>query len=417
MALPAARGMIGAQVETHARRWGPMITKDELQRRVLLAQYPRRSSAVLNATPDHNPLVLEDCPACRGSGRRCVEDGEVAVLSECTACGGDGTTYAVVSYFSNSAPAHTVDADADGWTTCTGCGRRFSLSDPHSWTGLRHVRCVGGRTDSRMNLRNQAYDMQKRGVGLLIAATLLVACRSKQAPPVLEESTSASAPRAAGSPPTSAMSNQPRSVRHSTARIAACPRMRAPGALSRPTATLNKKPTLLPFLLAGAKGSPELVRLRFHHPIAGCECPSFELSDYPDPEHREVYDETGLDAFVYVVFPDEIPNGHQYELGKFIGRTSYEMTGYFSGRVVDFYGWAITQNDADGEPIGGEGEDGRQAFQAEFCVVDWCFRPDPNPVKYKTVMSPAEIAAERKEYASLIAQMKRDGAKLCSGAQ
>ena len=117
-----------------------MIGKDELQRRVLLAKYPRRSTALLNAAPDHNPLVLEDCPACHGSGRRCVEDGEVSVLAECTDCAGVGTTYAVVPYFSNTAPPHTIDAD-DDWTACPCCGRRFSLRDPNAWTGLRHVRC------------------------------------------------------------------------------------------------------------------------------------------------------------------------------------------------------------------------------------------------------------------------------------
>jgi len=118
-----------------------MTTKDELQRRVLLAKYPRRSAAVLNAAPDHNPLVLEDCPACRGSGDRCVEDGGVAAFEQCTACAGVGITYAVVPYFSNAVPPIGVQADADGWTTCACCARRFSLRDANAWTGLRHVRC------------------------------------------------------------------------------------------------------------------------------------------------------------------------------------------------------------------------------------------------------------------------------------
>lgn len=118
-----------------------MITKEELRRRVLLAKYPRRSAAVLNVAPDHNPVVLEDCPACGGSGNRCIEDSAGATMHECAACAGAGTTYVLVPYFANDAPALTVRADPEGWTRCACCARRFSLNDRNAWTGLRHVRC------------------------------------------------------------------------------------------------------------------------------------------------------------------------------------------------------------------------------------------------------------------------------------
>jgi len=118
-----------------------MTRKDELRRRVLLAKYPRRSAAVLNVAPDHNPLILQDCLACGGAGDRCIEDGQVAAFHECEACAGVGTTYLVVPYFSNDAPEVVVQVDADGWTKCPCCARRFSVRDPNAWTGLRHVRC------------------------------------------------------------------------------------------------------------------------------------------------------------------------------------------------------------------------------------------------------------------------------------
>lgn len=118
-----------------------MTTKDELQRRLLLSRYPRRSAAVLGATPDHNPLVLEDCPACGGSGNRCIEGDGVATFHPCQACAGAGITYELVPYFTNDASALSVQTNVDGWTQCPCCARRFSVRDSNAWTGLRHVHC------------------------------------------------------------------------------------------------------------------------------------------------------------------------------------------------------------------------------------------------------------------------------------
>src|SRR5262245_20144393 len=62
---------------------GAMITKAEIQRRLLVAKYPRRGMADLRSAPDHNPLVLEHCPTCHGSGRRCEWEPGEATLWEC----------------------------------------------------------------------------------------------------------------------------------------------------------------------------------------------------------------------------------------------------------------------------------------------------------------------------------------------
>ena len=44
--------------------------KAEIRRRLTLARYPRRSKARFTDENDHNPLVLQDCPQCHGSGAR-----------------------------------------------------------------------------------------------------------------------------------------------------------------------------------------------------------------------------------------------------------------------------------------------------------------------------------------------------------
>ena len=120
-----------------------MVTKEELRRRVRLAKYPRRSAAaaVVHKAPEHNPLVLEDCVTCHGSGDGCVEEGGKAVLAECRDCSGTGVTDALVPYFTNDAPPCFVSPGGDSWVTCPCCRFRFSPRDKRVWSGLRHFRC------------------------------------------------------------------------------------------------------------------------------------------------------------------------------------------------------------------------------------------------------------------------------------
>jgi hypothetical protein len=118
-----------------------VVTKEELRRRVRLAKFPRRAAAVVHDAPEHNPLVLEDCAACLGSGHRCVEEAGTAVLSECQACAGSGITEGIVPYFNNDAPSRPVRLGDDGWVTCPCCSYRFSPRDANAWSGLRHFRC------------------------------------------------------------------------------------------------------------------------------------------------------------------------------------------------------------------------------------------------------------------------------------
>ena len=118
--------------------------KAEIRQRLLEAQHPRRAEADFSKDPDHNPLVLEGCPKCRGSGHYCEESGGVAAMEPCSACSGRGTTGRVVRYFSDSTSEVRDARAAEGWVTCPWCRRRFALRDSHAWTGLRHIGC-GGR--------------------------------------------------------------------------------------------------------------------------------------------------------------------------------------------------------------------------------------------------------------------------------
>ncbi|HXT99748.1 MAG TPA: hypothetical protein VN903_02060 [Polyangia bacterium] len=118
-----------------------MVTKEEIKRRLLVAKYPRRADADPRTAPDHNPLVLEDCPLCHGSGTRCEGGPGYAALLQCPECKGEGTTYALVPRFANANPPLAVRAGDDGWLTCPNCGLRFAPTDRDRWTGLRHVTC------------------------------------------------------------------------------------------------------------------------------------------------------------------------------------------------------------------------------------------------------------------------------------
>lgn len=120
--------------------------KAEIRRRVTLLRCPRRAKAPFTDENDHNPMVLQDCPTCFGSGKVCQsrsdDDGrDVLDLTVCATCKGSGVTGEVEPYFPRDLPEASARADAAGWLTCPGCGWRFTLRDPRAWSGRRHMRC------------------------------------------------------------------------------------------------------------------------------------------------------------------------------------------------------------------------------------------------------------------------------------
>jgi hypothetical protein len=119
--------------------------KADIRRRLALSRYPRRAKAIFTDENDHNPLVLQDCRACRGSGKQChhgsQDDIQVYSLERCNECGGLGVTGQVEPFFSNNELEMSAYPDSEGWLTCPACQWRFTIHDRRAWTGRRHMRC------------------------------------------------------------------------------------------------------------------------------------------------------------------------------------------------------------------------------------------------------------------------------------
>lgn len=154
-----------------------MTTKAAIQRRLLSGLYPRRVRAVFFVDPDHNPLVLQDCPDCGGRGQRCLETFDSATLTECSLCQGVGTTWSIERYFVGDAFDARGATSTKDWLDCPWCDRRFSLRDRAVWSGLRHLTCGGIVTpdnacqpNSRPNWSLRATDACRDGGSL--SATL-----------------------------------------------------------------------------------------------------------------------------------------------------------------------------------------------------------------------------------------------------
>lgn len=118
--------------------------KAAIRRRLVLAKHPRRHRAEFTDENDHNPMVLQACPQCHGSGHvgRAVVEGTRSIEMEetCPNCHGEGVTGEVEPYFANDKPEADAVVIGDG-ITCPNCGWRFRLKDSNAWTGRRHRRC------------------------------------------------------------------------------------------------------------------------------------------------------------------------------------------------------------------------------------------------------------------------------------
>jgi hypothetical protein len=119
--------------------------KLELEQHLRSSPYPPRAKAQFTAANDHNPLILQDCPECRGTGKRDLFSKDASgarwTLGACSACGGKGITGEVEPYFLNDVPEVAARPNSEGYLRCPGCGIAFTTRDPHRWTGYRHIRC------------------------------------------------------------------------------------------------------------------------------------------------------------------------------------------------------------------------------------------------------------------------------------
>jgi len=112
-----------------------------VRRRVLEASYPRRAQADFLLDPDHNPLILEDCATCHGTGQICSEGSGSYVLDVCDSCEGCGWSGRLTRYFPDDSGAPRRAQLSDEWLRCPSCGRRFTVRDTHVWSGFRHIEC------------------------------------------------------------------------------------------------------------------------------------------------------------------------------------------------------------------------------------------------------------------------------------
>ena len=127
----------------------PNVTTDqrkaEILQRLKEAKHPRRASAVFSVENDHNPFILQDCPKCHGIGKVCrhftTRGGRCVAREQCDSCGGKGITGEIERYFSNDNPEIVAECRSEGRVACPACGWRFRATDPHAWTGQRHMRC------------------------------------------------------------------------------------------------------------------------------------------------------------------------------------------------------------------------------------------------------------------------------------
>jgi hypothetical protein len=114
-------------------------TKDELRRRIDRLKYSQAPS--FTDANDHDPLVLETCPACHNFSY---------FRDDCTECEGTGDTGRAVRFFGRHAPAipdcaaepaRPATVDELGWARCPGCQRRFATYSASMWTGRRCTSC------------------------------------------------------------------------------------------------------------------------------------------------------------------------------------------------------------------------------------------------------------------------------------
>lgn len=147
-----------------------------------------------------------------------------------------------------------------------------------------------------------------------------------------------------------------------------------------------------------------LLRVLATHPDSAGGDPDFNASN-----------STLFDAIPsYFVFPPGLPVASRYRLNPSQGATLYSVIGRFSGREIDHYEWYRVQYGKEDDPstIEGELRKERRETWPEFCVVSWCFVPDPFPDRDWPLEQKAEIRAA---YAKHVSRMLSEGAKLCKG--
>ena len=119
--------------------------KQAIRKQLNIAKYTKPENIVFSDENDHNPLVLEKCPVCKGTGKNCkrikTTNEMVIVTDSCEACGGLRVTGNLVRQYSEDSSIEEARVNRDGWLKCPGCGTRFTTNSAASWSGWRHKTC------------------------------------------------------------------------------------------------------------------------------------------------------------------------------------------------------------------------------------------------------------------------------------
>ena len=101
-----------------------------IRKRLNAARYLRRRHAIFDDANDHNPMVLQDCHACGGTGRRCkhLDESTIARI-ECPECDGRGITGDVEPYFDELPEPTRGKPNSGGWLKCPRCLSMINFSE------------------------------------------------------------------------------------------------------------------------------------------------------------------------------------------------------------------------------------------------------------------------------------------------
>ncbi len=114
-----------------------------MRRRLTIEKYSQPGSRVYTDENDHNPLVLEKCPDCKGTGRDSgfVLDVFLYYSHTCPTCKGERFSGELVPQFANDAEPLDATVSIYGGVRCPGCRGVFTINSPQSWSGRRHLLC------------------------------------------------------------------------------------------------------------------------------------------------------------------------------------------------------------------------------------------------------------------------------------
>jgi hypothetical protein len=136
--------------------------------------------------------------------------------------------------------------------------------------------------------------------------------------------------------------------------------------------------------------------------------------DSPGGDPHFLFESTSNDDAVqsFVIFAPGILDASRFRSSPNLGLTFYLMEGRFTGRRIDYYEWYRAQHgkDANRADFASELWPDLEKKWPEFCVVRWCYLPDPNAGRQ---FLPEDRTEMVKLYGQLMKDLRDSGAKIC----